>query len=204
MKGYPADVINRIQQTLDYNTQGYDIKPFESLDEFPTTLYFNGVRLQLLKNDDNYSCICRPDEDIDNSLLQWWKQTPMGKYVSKDWKRNAKGVSILDKYVEMHASISNINMVILLRILDEDEMTESEYEEMTDINLDDTNYAIIKIYIDNYECYSCPSYFDDNIYEAMPDETEAPKKKRGSTEKTEIDDDDDMDVPEYFGGNPLF
>lgn len=207
MKNYSDEVLSAIQNELDYNTE-YALRQFTSFDDMPKKIASNNILISLLTNEaGKHETVLAFDKDaeIDGLCLGAWKTTSIGHFYCKDWKNANKGIDSFSKYSELEIKIKNIDLVILLRLLDEDEMTEEEYDAYTDISIENSNYAVMKIYINEFENYNTNSDFEDDIYEDLEPVEVAPKRGRKPAKQQVESEEDDDDIEEgYFPSEPLF
>ena len=193
MNLYIKTVIKDIQAAI--HRGDYDVIDFKEYNHTflgeTDSLYSNGIRLRLNTAANNVRLVDMVINDtcIGHNYLSEWKDTPVGKFLSKDYKKNVKDINdnIIYHYIN-YKTLYNLEYTAIIRELvelstDMDENTIKDYiSKYGDICIDNTYYSVIKIWEKNNPSGSCATsnmgteideslkVYDDNLYNIKIDE----------------------------------
>jgi len=171
MRNYSADVLHKLQQSIDEGK--IEIKHFNNEDELPKVIYLDGIKVVFTKNNGTNDIVKYADTGFANTDNNTWKNTSLFKYYRKDWKKNNIN---LENYIEVKINVGELVIIGFLTKLHmpeqviNDEGIEvitpelTQFNEDSDLIINDNAYAIIKLYIDEYEGYSQNSQLEDRNY----------------------------------------
>lgn len=160
---YTNDILDKLQ--ISINNGYYTISSFNSIDELPKQIYLSGIKLKLLNENGKHTSLNIQDYGLLSDSVIEWKKSPVRRFYVTDWKKYTDDLykDNYKKYKEITITINEIVTKVLVRQIDLEEFeTEDEYNMFCDLVIDDTSYAIIKIYIENNdESYSIKSIVEE-------------------------------------------
>lgn len=180
MRNYSADILHRLQNAIDENK--LEIKTFENESELPKTIYLDGIKMSFVENNNTKDIVKYADVGFANLDNNTWKNTPLFKYYRYDWKKNQIN---LQNYIEVKIFINELVIIGFLKKLEKPEQVTNEegieiitpeleqFNEDSDLLINDDVYTIIKLYIDEFEDYTKNSRLEDRNYieDALKDYT---------------------------------
>lgn len=165
MKNYSKEVVDKIQQVI--NSRCYEISNIKSFDELPQTIYLNGVKVQKVINPAGRQYVMTSmDYGFNTEDFIEWKKEAIYRFFVKDYKKmiNDAESELYKDYYELYIIMHEYIIVALFKKIDNLELTEEDFNYYNEITINDSHYAIIKMYIKEFEEYNVRSTLEEQTF----------------------------------------
>jgi hypothetical protein len=165
MKNYSKEVVDKIQQMI--NSRCYEISNIKSFDELPQTIYVNGVKVQKAINPAGRQYLMTSmDYGFNTEDFIEWKKEAIYRFFVKDYKKMINDVEseLYKDYYELYIIMHEYIIVALFKKIDDLELTEEDFNYYNEIAINDSHYAIIKMYIKEFEGYNVRSTLEEQTF----------------------------------------
>lgn len=165
MKNYSKEVVDKIQQMI--NSRCYEISNIKSFDELPKTIYLNGVKVQRAINPSGRQYLMSTmDYGFNTEDFIEWKKEAIYRFFVKDYKKMITDAEseLYKDYYELYIIMHEYIIVALFKKIDNLELTEEEFNYYNEIAINDSHYAIIKMYIKEFEEYNVRSTLEEQTF----------------------------------------
>lgn len=165
MKNYSKEVVDKIQQMI--NSRCYEISNIKSFDELPQTIYLNGVKVQSVINPAGRQYLMTSmDYGFNTEDFIEWKKEAIYRFFVKDYKKMINDVEseLYKDYYELYIIMHEYIIVALFKKIDNLELTEEDFNYYNEIAINDSHYAIIKMYIKEFEEYNVRSTLEEQTF----------------------------------------
>lgn len=198
MELYKSEIIENLQNAVNqgfYHINSYTDYSFLT---YGNGIYSNGIRINL-KVDSSTGRrdveITIKDQSINNEFIKGWRETSIGKFFIKDWKKETKDIMGTVPYYTISYTLPNGQQMLgIIRLLVEYYMNDVSEEERAslkkkygDIKIENHLYSVIKLWKANDAAgHFCTTNFGTVIMNDTDDET----AYESDAYITEVDEDD--------------
>jgi hypothetical protein len=157
MELYKSEIIKDLQNAV--NQGFYQLNSYEDYDflTYGNGLYSNGIRITLRVDPSTgrrEAELTIKDNNIGHDFISQWRDTAIGKFFIKDWKKETKDIMGNVPYYTITYTLDNgVKMQGIIRLVVEYYMTELSEDELkeihkkyADIKIDNRYFSVIKLW----------------------------------------------------------